>query len=398
MKQRFYALDVFRGATVAFMILVNNPGSWNYLYPPLDHAKWHGCTPTDLVFPFFLFAVGNALAFTMPSLQKAGEAAMWKKVIRRTVLIFCMGLFLNAFPFVRYNADGVLEAKRFESLRIMGVLQRIALCYFFAAIMIYYLRVAKAFVVGIILLMLYWAACLAFGDASNPFGLNGWFGTAIDKMLLGESHMYHGEGVAFDPEGLASTIPAVVQVIFGYIVGNYIAQKKPLATLSGSGSYEEIKFDLYPLVANLFVAAVLLVFTGLCWNVIFPLNKKIWTGSYVVYTSGLAIVVLAMLIYVIEINNRRGKWAGFFDVFGKNALFIFLLSGIWARLYGLFRIPDGINEGKTVYKGLGTWMNDHLFASWMGNMNGSLGYAIFHVLIFWFLAWRLHKRKIYFKV
>ncbi len=380
------------------MILVNNPGSWNYLYPPLDHASWHGCTPTDLVFPFFLFAVGNAMAFTMPTLQKLGAAAMWKKVAGRTVLIFCMGLFLNAFPFVKYNADGILEAKRIEHLRIMGVLQRIALCYFFAAIMVYYLRATKAFVAGIMLLMLYWAACLAFGNAAEPFSLNGWFGTEIDKMLLGESHMYHGEGIAFDPEGLASTLPAIVQVIFGYLVGDYIIQKKAVAPMQLNAETGEIKPDLYPLVANLFVVAVLLVFSGLCWSGIFPMNKKIWTGSYVVYTSGLAIIVLAMLIYVIDIHNKKGKWTGFFDVFGKNALFIFLLSGVWARVYGLFRIPDGMNDGTTVYKGLGTWMYDHLFAVWLGNMNGSLGYAVFHVLIFWFLAWRLHKRKIYFKV
>ncbi|HRQ50600.1 MAG TPA: DUF5009 domain-containing protein [Agriterribacter sp.] len=393
MKKRFYALDVFRGATVAFMILVNNPGSWTYIYPPFDHAKWHGCTPTDLVFPFFLFAVGNALAFTMPRLRQGGNAAMWKKVATRTVLIFCIGLFLNAFPFVRYNADGVLTLKSFQNLRIMGVLQRIALCYFFAAVMIWYLRPARLFTASALLLLLYWVMCLVWGG-NDPFSLQGWFGTAIDSAVLGENHMYHGEGVAFDPEGLMSTLPAIVQVVAGYWAGHFIIREKGLPAEAGN----EHANGFYPLLTKLFVAAILLVFAGLCWNTVFPLNKKIWTGSFVLYTSGLAIVVLAMLIYCIEVKGWRGAWSRFFDVFGKNPLFIFVLSGVWVRLYGLVRIADGTGDGKTIYRGLGGWMYNHIFAPLFGNMNGSLLYAVFHLLIFWAIAWWLDKRKIYIKV
>lgn len=375
------------------MILVNNPGSWTYIYPPFDHAKWHGCTPTDLVFPFFLFAVGNAMAFTIPRLRQGGDVRMWRKVITRTVLIFCTGLFLNAFPFIKYDTDGVLVLKAFQNLRIMGVLQRIALCYFFAAIMIYYLRPARLFTMSVLLLMLYWMMCLVWGG-NDPFSLQGWFGTAIDRALLGESHMYHGEGVAFDPEGLMSTLPAIVQVIAGYWAGSFIVREKRRLI-------EEEKEPgkvFYPLLTKLFVAAMLLVFTGLCWSIVFPLNKKIWTGSFVLYTSGLAMIVLAMLIFCIEIKNWRGAWSHFFDVFGKNPLFIFVLSGMWVRLYGLVRIAGGTRDGKTVYNGLGGWMYDHLFAPFFGNMNGSLLYAVFHILIFWALAWWLDKRKIYIKV
>ena len=196
MKERFYSLDVFRGATVALMILVNNPGSWGHLYPPLDHASWHGCTPTDLVFPFFLFAVGNAMAFVMPKVEAAGEGAFWKKIIKRTLIIFGIGLFLNWFPFIKYNDAGNLIGKPFENLRIFGVLQRIALSYFFASVIIHFFKVRGAFVVSAFILLFYWFLCVA-ANPSDPFSINGWFGTNIDKALIGESHMYHGEGHCF---------------------------------------------------------------------------------------------------------------------------------------------------------------------------------------------------------
>ncbi|MGN6438137.1 MAG: acyltransferase family protein [Agriterribacter sp.] len=393
MKERFYPLDIFRGATVALMILVNNPGSWNYVYPPLDHARWHGCTATDLVFPFFLFAVGNSLAFVIPRLQEQGSAAFWKKTIRRTVLIFVTGLLLNWFPFVKYNAAGELVAKTWDTLRIPGVLQRIAVCYFFASVIIFYLKPTKTFATAILLLLIYWVLCILLGKPGDLYSLQGWFGTAIDRSLLGENHLYHGEGVAFDPEGIASTLPAIVSVLLGFMAGDYIRQKIKSAAnaLQDANGY-------YPVIATLYTIAMLLVFTGLCWNTVFPLNKKIWTSSYVVYTSGLAMAVLAIIIHIVEVYHIRGGWTRFFNVFGKNPLFIFVLSGVWVRLYGLFRIEEGIKDGLPVYKGLGNWMYDHLFAPLFGNMNGSLFYAIFHVLIFWALAWWLDKKKIYIKV
>ena len=232
------------------MILVNNPGTWAHIYSPLEHAPWHGLTPTDLVFPFFLFAVGNALAFIMPKLEAGGDAAFWKKVLKRTVLIFLIGLFLNWWPFVtevnrviegtndfqketifkgftwidytKNKAGEIVEVVK--GVRVLGVLQRIALCYFFASIIIYYLKVRKAFLAGLILLLIYWVLCYV-GNPADPYSLQGWFGTDIDKYILTESHMYKGEGIPFDPEGLMSTLPAIVQVIFGYIVGDYIQKK-----------------------------------------------------------------------------------------------------------------------------------------------------------------------------
>ena len=282
MNQRFYSLDVFRGATVALMILVNNPGSWSHIYAPLKHAPWHGCTPTDLVFPFFLFAVGNAMAFVMPKLQQGGDGMFWKKVLKRTVLIFGIGLLLHLSPFVKWS-NNELVVKTLDSLRIMGVLQRIALCYFFASVIVYYFKQRGAFVTAAILLLFYWLLSLLLGTPGDPYSLEGWFGTNIDKAILGEAHLYKGEGVPFDPEGLMSTFAAIVQVIFGYLVGDYIQKKGKT-------------FDM---IASLFVMATILTVTGLAWDLVFPINKKIWTSSYVLYTTGLAMLTISLLIYLI---------------------------------------------------------------------------------------------------
>ncbi len=384
MSQRFFSLDIFRGATVALMIMVNNPGSWEHIYAPLDHAEWHGCTPTDLVFPFFLFAVGNAMAFVMPKLEAAGDCVFWKKVIKRTLLIFFIGLFLNGFPFMKYDDDGNLIGKHYENLRIFGVLQRIALCYFFASLIIHFFKVRAAFVVSTIILLGYWFLCIA-GNIHDPYSLEGWFGTNIDKAILGSTHMYHGEGVAFDPEGLMSTFAAIVQVIFGYLVGNYILQK---------GKTSEM-------LNGLFVAGCVLIVTGLAWGMFFPINKKIWTSSYTIYTTGLATLVLSVLIYLIEFKNVKGTWTRFFDVFGKNALFIFVMSGILPRLMGLIRINNGVEDnGSPSFITPLNWFYEHVCKLILPvePKFGSFIYAVCFIAMMWFFAWLLDKKKIYIKV
>jgi len=388
MNQRFYSLDVFRGATVALMILVNNPGSWGHIFPPLEHAGWHGVTPTDLVFPFFLFAVGNAMAFVMPGLDAAGEGAFWKKVIRRSLLIFGIGMCLNWFPFIKYNEAGHFVGKPFENLRIFGVLQRIAVCYFFASVIVHYFKVRGSFVAGMIILLLYWFLCVAANPA-DPFSLEGWFGTNIDKAILGDKHMYHGEGVAFDPEGLMNSFAAIVQVILGYLAGNYILQK---------GKTHEM-------LNGLFVAGCVLVFAGFCWDMVFPLNKKIWTSSYTIYTTGLALLILSMMIYLLDFKNdpQAGKpwWSRFFDVFGKNALFIFAMSALIPRSFGLIRINNGFNDaGKPKYLNPLSWFYEHLCKPIFPSdpRIGSLIYALWFIAMMWFLAWLLDKKKIYIKV
>jgi len=382
MNQRFYSLDIFRGATVALMILVNNPGSWGHIFPPLKHAGWHGVTPTDLVFPFFLFAVGNAMAFVIPRLEASNT--FWQKVIKRTVLIFLIGLFLNWFPFIKYDVEGNIVAKPFETLRLFGVLQRIALCYFFAAVIIHFFKARGAFVAGAFLLLLYWFLCVALNPA-DPYSLTGWFGTAHEIKLLGEKHMYHGEGITFDPEGPLSTLAAIVQVIFGYLVGQYIITKGKTAEM----------------LNGLFVAGAVLIFTGFTWDMVFPINKKIWTSSYTVYTTGLALVVLSVLINLIEFKNARGAWSRFFDVFGKNALFIFALSGILPRLLALVRINNGVAaDGKPKFLSPFGWFYEYLCKPIFPSdpRIGSLVYAILFIVMMWSFAWWMDKKKIYIKV
>ncbi len=392
MNQRFYSLDVFRGATVALMILVNNPGNWSHIYAPLEHAPWHGVTPTDLVFPFFLFAVGNAMAFVIPKLEAAGEGVFWRKIIKRTLLIFLIGLLLNWFPFIKWDNDGIVgkpwsyinAAGVPAGVRIFGVLQRIALCYFFASVIAHYCKQKGAFIVSAFLLLAYWFVCVAANPA-DPYSLAGWFGTKIDLAMVGEAHIYKGEGVPFDPEGLMSTPAAIVQVIFGYLAGSYILQK---------GKTHEM-------VNGLFVVGCVLLFTGYCWDMVFPINKKIWTSSYAVYVSGLALLILAVMIYIIEFKNRKGGWSRFFDVFGKNALFIFVISGALPRLLSLIRIPANMDTaGKQQYLSPFGWFYEHICKRILPEEPkvGSLIYALCFISLMWFFAWVLDKKKIYIKV
>lgn len=392
MNQRYYSLDVFRGATVALMILVNNPGSWGHIYAPLEHAPWHGVTPTDLVFPFFLFAVGNAMAFVLPKLEAAGESVFWKKIIRRTVLIFLIGLFLNWFPFIKWDNNHLVVKPwsyitadgKVAGVRIFGVLQRIALCYFFASVIAHYFKQKGAFVVSAFILLAYWFLCLVANPA-DPFSLAGWFGTNIDLALIGEAHIYKGEGTSFDPEGLMSIFGAIVQVIFGYLAGSYILQK---------GKTTEM-------VNGLFVAGCVLIFTGYCWDMVFPINKKIWTSSYTIYTTGLAILILAVIINLIEFKGWKGKWSSFFDMFGKNALFIFVMSGVLPRLFALIQIPGGIaTDGKPIYLTPFNWFYENVCKPILPAEPkiGSLIYALCFITMMWSFAWLLNKKKIYIKV
>ena len=389
MNQRFYSLDVFRGATVVLMILVNNPGSWEHIYAPLEHAPWHGCTPTDLVFPFFLFAVGNATAFVMPRLEAGGTPTFLKKIFKRTLLIFLIGLFLNWSPFIRWHDDHIVlrhwvnPDNPENGVRILGVLQRIALCYLFASLIIYFFKIRGAFVAAALILLGYWVLCL-LNNPSDPFSIDGWFGTAIDKKILGIAHMYKGEGRAFDPEGLMSTLPAIAQVIFGYLAGQYIIQKG----------------KTFEMTSHIFVAAVVLLFAGMCWGMVFPINKKIWTSSYVLYTSGLAIMILSVMIHLIELKNAKGFLTKFFDVFGKNPLFIFFLSGFLPRVLSLFRWIDYTDhEGKPVYTSAFPWLYDHVCKNISSNLNnGSLLYAIIMILFYWSIVYWMDRKKLYIRV
>lgn len=413
MNQRYYSLDVFRGATVCLMILVNNPGSWGHIYSPLEHAPWHGLTPTDLVFPFFLFAVGNAMAFVMPRLEQAGDAVFWRKVIKRSVLIFAIGLFLNWWPFARWQHDQLMangwtwvnaEGKT-VGVRILGVLQRIAICYFFASIIVYYLKARGAFLLGLITLLLYWLLCYTLGNPPDPYSITGWFGNSVDMAVLHDPHIYKGEKVAgvpypFDPEGLLSTLPAIVQVIFGYLVGDYILKRTKLFTASENPVANSSVNPLYQVLTGLFIASMALLLAGYAWGLSFPVNKKIWTSSYVIVTTGMAMAMLATLIYFIEIKGVKGWWTKFFDVFGKNALFVFALSAFLPKGLRLLRIPNGVNaNGDAVYTNPWNFLYDKLYKFVPGDAEvGSLLFALTVILFMWAICYWLDKKRVYIKV
>lgn len=396
-NQRFYSLDVFRGATVCLMILVNNPGSWSNIYPPLEHAQWHGVTPTDLVFPFFLFAVGNALAFVMPKFETQPSMIFWKKIIKRTLLIFGIGLFLNWMPFVKWQNNEIVfkpwiyltDNGDQAGIRIFGVLQRIAVAYFFASALIYLLKIRRAFIASIVILLGYWFLCVVL-NPGDPFSLTGWFGTNVDAYILGEAHMYHGENlngipVAFDPEGIMSSFGSIAQVMFGYFCGEYIIKK---------GRTSEM-------LSGLFAAGLVLMFAGYMWDMVFPMNKKIWTSSYTVFTSGMAMSIIALMIYKIELNNKKNWLTKFFDVFGKNPLFIFFLSGFLPRALALIRIPNGLSDtGATLYTTPFNWFYENVCKPVFPNNlnNGSLLYALVMIIFYWTIVFIMDKKKIYIKV
>ncbi len=398
MKERYYSLDVFRGATVALMILVNNPGSWVHIYAPLDHSEWHGCTPTDLVFPFFLFAVGNAMSFVIPKLQQRGDASVfWKKVLRRFILIFLIGLFLNWSPFC-YWLQGHLHFKGWENpnfdddgnpivtgIRVLGVLQRISICYLFASIIAYYTKPKATLWIGVAILLFYWLISYLLGKPGDPYSMMGFWGTHIDIDVFGAKHVYHGEGVPFDPEGLASAIAAIVQPLLGYLTGLYIQKKG----------------KTYEMLSNLFVAGAILIFIGFVWDMVFPINKKIWTSSFVVYTTGLALMVIGVFIYLLEFKGKAGFWSRFFDVFGKNPLFIFFISGFLPRIQGLIRIPGSVQpNGSISHLAPFSWFYEHICKNIVASdlRVGSLFYAICSIAMYWFFAWIMDKNKIYVKV
>lgn len=381
---RFTALDVFRGMTVCFMIIVNTPGSYSTAYAPLLHAQWHGFTPTDLVFPSFLFAVGNAMSFVTKKWAGMNNMAVLGKIFKRTIIIFLLGYLMYWFPFVQWNDSGGLSGKPISDTRIMGVLQRIALCYCIAALMIRYLKLNTVITWSLSFLFLYWLILLMFepgtthqmtpphpGNTNDAYDILTNAGNRLDLWLFGSSHLYHGEGVAFDPEGLLSTLPAIVNVTAGYVAGKWIQER--------GNSYEGL--------TKLLLVGVVLIFLALCWNNFHPINKKLWTGSYVFLTVGIDCVLLAALVYVIDFLQIK-RFNYFFEVFGRNPLFIYLLSEIGAIL--LWFIPVG---SKPLY----AWLYDNIFIN-AGPYFGSFLFAIIFMLFCWLVGYILDRKKIYVRV
>jgi predicted acyltransferase len=374
-QSRNLALDVFRGMTICFMIIVNSPGSWDIAYGPLLHAPWHGFTATDLVFPSFLFAVGNAMAFVMYKFDNQPNSVFWRKTLKRTFLIFLFGYLMYWFPFFREAEGGGLnfsEFRPFSSTRVLGVLQRIALCYFFASVILHFGSKKFAVWFSAFALLGYWFLSYVFGTPGDPYSMAGNAGLKLDLFLFGEGHLYHGEGIAFDPEGLLSTLPAIVNVIAGFLAGDFIRRM--------GNSYETI--------SKLMVAGAILILVALTWDMAFPINKKLWTSSFVLVTVGLDLLILPILIYIIEIYHSQ-KWTYFFVVFGRNPLFIYLLSEV--LLISLYIFPVGDQR-------VPQWLTNDVFGSFASPVNASFLFAFFMMLTCWAVGYLLDKKKIYVKV
>ncbi|PHI19100.1 hypothetical protein CEQ90_14380 [Lewinellaceae bacterium SD302] len=369
-QSRLLSLDMFRGLTIAGMILVNDPGSWSHVYAPLRHASWDGCTPTDLVFPFFVFIVGVSMFFSLGKYDHQLNGEALRKIGKRTVLIFLIGLFLTWFPFYQ---------KPFSEYRIMNVLQRIALAYGFGSV-IALLVPARALwsVIGGILLF-YWGSMWALGSIGDPFSLEGNFARWLDLSIMGPDHLYQGYGIPFDPEGLFHSIPAVATALLGYQTGRLI-KSTPERT---------------DLVRYLLIAGTLACGLGLFWDLGFPINKPIWSSSYVVYTAGLAAIVLGLCVQYYDVyGGRIGRT--FLEVFGTNALFAYVLHGFIAKIsYSLLSWEDADGGSSHPLN----WIYQKVFAGLFGDGNfASLLYAICYVLLCWGITYLLYRKRIFVKI
>lgn len=363
--KRLQALDVLRGLTIALMILVNTPGSWTYVYAPFRHAQWDGCTPTDLVFPFFLFIVGVSMWFSFKKYGTGLTKEGLLKILKRFLLIYLIGLLLNGFPY--YDL---------ENLRIYGVLQRIAIAYALAAILSLAFDYKKLVVIFITLLLGYWGI-IYFGGSGDVYSLETNVVRQLDLWLFGENHIYHGYGIPFDPEGLLSSIPAVGTVLLGYFTGRII----------------ETSDDTMQGIKKLILYGITGVILGLIWNIFFPINKPIWSSSYVIFTGGLAMLFLSLLLWVIDVKGLK-KWSQPFIHFGTNPLFIYVFAGLFARAIGIIKITNSLGEQVSIKNYL---FND-IFAPLAGNMNGSLLFGITHIILFWLITYILYRNKIFIKI
>ncbi len=375
-SKRLLSLDVFRGMTIAGMILVNNPGSWEFIYKPLSHASWHGWTPTDLVFPFFLFIVGVSIVFAIaPPLEKnIPQKELTKKAIVRGLKLFGLGLLLAAFPFVVFEPE--LALKDFGKLRIMGVLQRIALCYVFATLLFIYFKPKILDLITVGCLLFYWLVMTVVPVPDYGAGMidspEGNFASYADRILLGKDHLWTGGDNMRDPEGLLSTITALVNTLLGIRIGLIIRNKS---------------LDDNQKLVQIFSQGIIFVIIGYVWDWFFPINKPIWTSSYAVFTSGLAMCGLALCYYLIDIKGYK-KWSFPFEVYGVNALIVFVMSGLVAKTLTLIQIQESAEKSISA----GNWFYQNICLSIFETYNASLLYALVWITL-WFLVLLVMYRK-----
>ncbi len=378
---RLLSLDIFRGLTIAGMILVNNPGNWGNIYPALEHASWNGCTPTDLVFPFFLFIVGVAITLSLSKRKERGDNQnkLILQIFRRGVLIFLIGVALAGFP--TYN---------FSTIRIPGVLQRIAIVYFFASFI--YLKTSwkTQAILSAAFLFIYWALVtlipvpgIGNPDLSHPTILDKITNKEIapnlvawlDNQIL-SGHLWRQTKI-WDPEGILSTIPAISTGIFGMLLGSFLK----------SGLEKTHK------VAWIFFTANIAIMTGIIWDMFFPMNKALWTSSYVVFTAGMALNVFAMCYWLADIKQVTW-WTKPFVVYGTNAITVYVLSGLVGVMMSRISWTNAAGDSVSVK----SFLYDSFFVPFFSPINASLAWALFYVLFWLGIMWIFYKKKIFLKV
>jgi predicted acyltransferase len=373
--ERLYSLDAFRGLTVAAMILVNNPGSWSHVYSPLLHAPWHGCTPTDLIFPFFLFIVGVSIHFAYQNKKAQGlSRTALQKILKRSAYIFLLGILLAWYT---WPIGNMFSLERLATLRIPGVLQRISVVFLICSL-IYFktswvsqIRWAAALLFGYYVLMS-WIPVPDFGPANLEPGTN--LAAWVDRLLL-DGHLW-AQSKTWDPEGPLSTIPAVVTGILGLLAGQLVSNL--------NSASERVSW--------LFTIGGALILAGLSWGLLFPINKALWTSSYVLFAGGIAIQFLAGIYWVTDVQGLK-KWATPFTYFGTNAIFAFVASGLLAKTMGRIQIGDDGNK-------ISLWgfFYENAYASWLSPKNASLMLAISLVALFLLILRWMYKRGIILKV
>ena len=365
--KRLMALDVFRGLTIALMIVVNNPGNWDYVYPPLLHSKWNGCTPTDMVFPFFMFIVGAAMWYSYKKFDHKLSGKLVVKILRRTLLIYLIGLAINAYATFSFDLS---------KIRIMGVLARIALGYGIASFIVLGLGVKWIRITTALILLGYWAILLVFGGDS-PFSLESNFARTFDIAVLGLNHIPDYHGIKFDQTGLLSTLPSIANILLGYLAGRMID------TLENKQKA----------VRRLLIFGVAGIAAAIAWSFVFPINKPIWTSSFVLYTCGFASMFLGILLWIIDIKGYT-KWTRPFQVFGMNPIILYVIAEFLAITFWIKVAKTPAGEPLSITG----WIYNNVFQPLAGTFNGSLLYALTFTLICWFAGWILFIKRIFIKL
>lgn len=372
-SQRIVSLDAFRGLTIMLMILVNNPGDWGKIYWPLKHAQWHGWTPTDLVFPFFLFIVGVAIPLSLGKRKEsAARGPLVTHIVWRSAVLFGLGLLLSGFGSLFKLGPDFGVGDLLSSLRIPGVLQRIALCYLAVTLLFLFAKQSTLYVVTVVVLLGYWALMMLVPvpdyGAGMIDGKDTHLAAYVDRAVLGTNHLW-SSAKTWDPEGLLSTLPALATTLFGVFTGIWLKRDQPLvARLRG-----------------LLLAGIVLVAVGWCWGLVFPINKPIWTSSYAVFTAGMAMLVLGLCVLLFDVLPWK-RLAVPLQIYGVNALTVFIMSGLVGRLLAIIKVGS---DPPVSLKG---WIYTNLFHSWLSDKNASLAYAVVWVLG-WFVVLAIMYRK-----